>query len=189
LSTVEIVSKVVETRDPYTAGHQRRVSELAVRISREMGLSAPETDEIRTAALLHDVGKMSVPAEILSKPGTLSATEFELVKAHSEAGYRIISSADMEGPTAEIVYQHQERCDGSGYPRGLAADELLPASKILMVADVVEAMASHRPYRPALGVDAALDEIARGAGTVYDADVCRVCISIFREAGFTFSEL
>jgi PAS domain S-box-containing protein/putative nucleotidyltransferase with HDIG domain len=187
-SIVEIVGQVVETRDPYTAGHQRRVSELAVRISQEMGMDAPTVEEIRTAALLHDVGKMSVPAEILSKPGALSVVEFELIKAHSESGYRIISSANMEGPTAEIVYQHHERCDGSGYPRGLKSEDLLPASRVLMVADVVEAMMSHRPYRAALGVEAALEEIDRGCGTLYDAVVCKACSAVFRDRDFAFSE-
>jgi putative nucleotidyltransferase with HDIG domain len=185
-STVEIVSRIVETRDPYTAGHQRRVSELSARIAQQMGMSDAEVEETRTAALLHDVGKISVPVEILSKPGTLSPVEFELIKGHAAAGHRIIASADMEGPTAEIVYQHHERCDGSGYPRGLPADGLLPASKILMVADVVEAMASDRPYRAALGTGAALDEIARGSGTLYDEDVCGACATLFRE-GFAFS--
>ena len=186
-STVDIVSEVAETRDPYTAGHQRRVSELAVRIADAMGMSPEQTDEIRIASLLHDIGKMSVPAEILSKPGKLAPIEFELIKAHSEAGYQIISAAHMEGPVAEIVYQHHERCDGSGYPRGLGADDLLPASKVIAVADVVEAMVSHRPYRSALGVDAALAEIERGAGLQYDADVCEACVRLFREEEFAFS--
>lgn len=186
-SVVEIVSKVVETRDPYTAGHQRRVSELAVRISRDMGMTAKQIEEIRIAALIHDVGKMSVPAEILSKPGELSIAERVLIKEHAETGYRIISSADMAGPVAEIVYQHHERCDGSGYPRGLSAEELLPESKVLMVADVVEAMSSHRPYRAALGREAGLAEIEQGAGTIYDAEVCRVCIHALREPGFDLS--
>ncbi len=186
-STVEIVSQVVETRDPYTAGHQRRVSDLAVGIAQEMGMPAHDIDEVRTAALLHDVGKMSIPAEILSKPGALSRVEFELIKGHSEAGYRIISSAHMEGRTAEIVYEHHERCDGSGYPLGRTADELLPGAKVLMVADVVEAMMSHRPYRPAVGQDAALAEIERGSGGAYDAEVCAACVRLVRDKGFAFS--
>lgn len=186
-SIVEIVSQVAETRDPYTAGHQRRVSELAVRISEDMGTSAAQIEETRIAALLHDIGKMSVPAEILAKPGMLSSLEFELIKVHAEAGYRIIASAQMEGLVAEIVYEHHERCDGSGYPRGLGADELLPASKVLMVADVVEAMTSHRPYRPGLGIEAALAEIEQGAGGRYDAQVATSCLRVFRELGFAFS--
>jgi PAS domain S-box-containing protein/putative nucleotidyltransferase with HDIG domain len=188
VSIVEVVSQVAETRDPYTAGHQRRVSELAACISEDMGMSAKEIEETRIAALLHDIGKMSVPAEILSKPGTLSALEFELIKVHAEAGYRIIASAKMEGLVADIVYQHHERCDGSGYPRGLRADELLPAAKVLMVADVVEAMTSHRPYRPGLGIEAALAEIEQGAGGRYDGQVAASCLRAFREHAFAFSE-
>ena len=132
---------------------------------------------------------MSVPAEILSKPGELSALEFELIKGHAESGYQIIASADMAGPIDEIVHQHHERCDGSGYPRGLGADELLPESQVMMVADVVEAMVSHRPYRPGLGVDAALGEIERGAGLQYDAGTAAACVRVFRERGFAFSEV
>jgi len=187
-SVTEVVSQVVESRDPYTAGHQRRVAALAVRIAEDMGMSAPQIDEIRIAALLHDVGKISVPAEILSKPGKLSPLEFELIKGHSEAGYRILASANMGGEIAEVVYQHQERCDGSGYPRELCGDELLQGAKVLMVADVVEAMSSHRPYRVALGVDAALAEIERGAGRQYDAEVAEACRRVI-DAGFVFEEL
>jgi len=187
-SIIQIVSQVAETRDPYTAGHQRRVSELAVRISEDMRMSAVQIEEIRIAALLHDIGKMSVPAEILSRPGALSPIEFELIKGHSEAGHRIIAAADMEGPTAEIVYEHHERCDGSGYPRGLGGDELLPESKVLMVADVVEAMMSHRPYRPALGQGVALAEIERGSGSLYDPRVVESCLRVFRDTELAFSE-
>jgi putative nucleotidyltransferase with HDIG domain len=186
-SIVEIVSHVAETRDPYTAGHQRRVSELAVRIAEEMGMPAAQIEDIRIASLLHDIGKMSIPAEILSKPGALSTIEFELIKGHSESGYRIIASADMEGPIADIVYQHHERCDGSGYPQGLSEAELLAESKVLMVADVVEAMVSHRPYRPGLGIVAALGEIERGSGSGYDSDVVDACLVVFNERGFEFS--
>jgi len=187
-SIVGIVSEVAETRDPYTAGHQRRVSELATCIATDMGMSDEHVEEIRIAALLHDIGKLAVPAEILSKPGRLSDLEFELIKGHSEGGWRIISSANMAGPTAEIVYQHHERIDGTGYPRGLRGEDLLPAAKVLMVSDVVEAMVSHRPYRAGLGVDAALAEIERGAGTHYDTEVVAACMSCFRERGFSFPE-
>ena len=186
-SLIEVICQVVEIRDPYTAGHQRRVSELAVRISEEMGMPAEQVEEIRVAALIHDVGKMSVPAEILTKPGKLSHSEFELIKDHSEAGYRIIESAHMEGSAAETVFQHHERCDGSGYPRGLMAEQLLPNAKVLMVADVVEAMTSHRPYRAALGMDAALEEIEGGAGRLYDSEVCKACVAVCRDGGFAFS--
>ena len=150
-------------------------------------MTAEQVEEIRIAALIHDIGKISVPGEILSKPGTLSPTEFDLVKEHSAAGHRIIFSADMAGDVAEIAQQHHERCDGSGYPDGLSASELLLASRVLMVADVVEAMMSHRPYRSALGQDAALVEIERGAGTAYDAEVVEACLRVFREQGFEFS--
>jgi PAS domain S-box-containing protein len=187
-SIIQIVSQVAETRDPYTAGHQRRVSELAVRLSEGMGMSAEQIEEIRIAALLHDIGKMSVPAEILSRPGALSPLEFELVKGHSEAGYLIIAAAEMEGPTAEIVHQHHERCDGSGYPRGLDGNELLLESKVLMVADVVEAIMSHRPYRAALGRAAALAEIEQGSGRLYEPRVVEACLRLFRETEFAFSE-
>jgi PAS domain S-box-containing protein len=185
-SLIEVVGQVVEMRDPYTAGHQRRVAELGVRIMQELGATASQTEEVRLAALIHDVGKVSVPAEVLTKPSKLSPVELELMKGHSEAGYRIIASADMEGQTAELIYQHHERCDGSGYPRGLTGDQLLPEAKVLMVADVVEAMVSHRPYRAALGLDAALAEIERGAGTLYDPAVCSACARIFRDGTFSF---
>jgi PAS domain S-box-containing protein len=186
-SIIEVVSQVVETRDPYTAGHERRVSELAVCIAQDMDLSAEMAEEIRIAALIHDVGKISVPTEILVKPGGLSPMEFELIKGHSEAGYRILASTDLGGATAEIVLEHHERCDGSGYPRGLTADQLLEESKVIMVADVVEAMSSHRPYRAALGIGPALAEIDRGAGLQYDAEVAESCARVFA-AGFAFSE-
>jgi len=188
-SVIQIAGSIAEARDPYTAGHQRRVSEIAVRISQDMGMTPEQIEDVRVAALIHDVGKMSVPAEILSKPGKLSAIEFGLIKGHAEAGYQIIAAAHMEGPTAEIVYQHHERCDGSGYPRGLSADELLPEGKVLMVADVVEAMMSHRPYRASLGIDAAMAEIERGAGTLFDTNVVESCLRIVREHGFEFSEV
>jgi putative nucleotidyltransferase with HDIG domain len=187
-AAVRVACEVVEMRDPYTGAHQRRMSGLAARIAREMKLPEAQVQEIRTAGLVHDVGKMAVPVEILNKPGPLSALEFSLIKSHAEAGHRIVSSAGMVGDTTEIVYQHHERCDGSGYPRGLTGDSLLLGAKVLMVADVVEAMSSHRPYRAALGLDAALDEIDDGAGTRYDTDVCLACIGVFRDRGFVFDE-
>jgi putative nucleotidyltransferase with HDIG domain len=178
---------MAETRDPYTAGHQRRVCELSLAIAKQMGMPAADVEEIRVAALVHDIGKMSIPAEILSKPGALSPVEFELVKGHCKAGYDILQASNMPGQVPEIVYQHHERCDGSGYPRGLSADELLPQTRVIMVADVVEAMMSHRPYRPGLGVEAALGEIERGSGAQYSSDAVDACLGVFRE-GFTFSE-
>jgi PAS domain S-box-containing protein/putative nucleotidyltransferase with HDIG domain len=186
-SITDVIGTVSEVRDPYTAGHQRRVAELCVEIARDLGMPANDIAELKTAALLHDVGKMSVPVDILTKPGRLSPTEFSLVQGHSEAGYRIISSARVPGPIAELVYEHHERCDGSGYPRGLVADQLLEGSKVLMVADVVEAMVSHRPYRASLGMEAALAEIERGAGRLYDARVAESCVRVIREQGFAFT--
>jgi len=186
-SSIELLAQVVETRDPYTAGHERRVSELSVRIAQEMGMSEDDVEEIRIAALIHDVGKISVPAEILSKPGALATMEFELIKAHSVAGYNILTAARFAEPIAEIVYQHHERCDGSGYPRGLVADQILRSAKIIMVADVVEAMSSHRPYRAALGIDVARKEVERGAGREYDAAVAEACGRVL-DAGFEFTE-
>jgi PAS domain S-box-containing protein/putative nucleotidyltransferase with HDIG domain len=185
-SVIDITSNIVELRDPYTAGHQRRVSELAVRIAEKLGASGHEVDDIRVAGLLHDIGKAGIPTEILSKPGELSPIEFTLIKGHVEAGYRLAVSANMAEPIAEMIYQHHERCDGSGYPRGLTGDQTLLGSKVLAVADTVEAMMSHRPYRSALGIKAALAEIERGAGTLYDAWVVEACVRLFNEDGFEF---
>ena len=181
------MSQVVETRDPYTAGHERRVAELATAIAREMGWSGAELDGLRLGSLIHDIGKISVPAEILAKPGRLSVVEFNLIKQHSRAGFDILSVIDFGRPVAEMVLQHHERLDGSGYPNGLTADDLLPETRILAVADVVEAMSSHRPYRPALGIDAALAEIRDGAGSRYDAEVAAACDRVITAQGFRFS--
>lgn len=187
-SIIDVIGNVTEMRDPYTAGHQRRVAELASAIAHEMGMSDTDIDDVRVAALMHDIGKMSVPAELLSRPRLLSPMEFELVQLHPQAGHDIIASAHVIEPIAELVYQHHERCDGSGYPRGLVGEQLLPGAKVLMVADAAEAMMSHRPYRAALGEEAALAEIESGAGTRYDADVANCCLRLFRERGFAFSE-
>ena len=150
-SIVEVVSRVVETRDPYTAGHELRVSELAVRIAQDMGMAPQDIEDIRIAGLVHDVGKISVPTEILSKPGKLTPIEFQLIMNHPVSGFEILSSADMDVAITEMVHQHHERCDGSGYPQGLGEEETLVGARVLAVADVVEAMVSHRPYRPGLG--------------------------------------
>jgi PAS domain S-box-containing protein len=181
------MSQVVETRDPYTAGHERRVAELATVIGRDLGLGAVELDGLRLGALIHDIGKISVPAEILAKPGRLSEVEFNLIKQHSRAGYDILSVIDFGRPVAEMVLQHHERLDGSGYPQGLTTEDLLPETRILAVADVVEAMSSHRPYRAALGRDAALAEIRDGAGTRYDPDVVAACERAMVVDDFRFS--
>lgn len=187
-STVDVLVRVCEERDPYTAGHQRRVSQLAAAIASEMGMSESEIADLKLAGLIHDVGKVSVPAEILTKPRSLTEIEYELVKMHVDTSYKIISKAHMPGPIAEFVYMHHERCDGSGYPRGLKCAAMPLGAKVLMVADVVEAMASHRPYRPSLGMEAALAEIERGSGTVYDPGCCTACLKLIRQDGFEFLE-
>ena len=184
--TIKAMSMIVETRDPYTAGHQERVSKLAVAIANELHLSEEQIAGIRMAGATHDIGKISVPAEILSKPGRLSNIEFSLIKVHSQAGYDILKGIDFSQPIAEMVLQHQERMDGSGYPKGLKGEEILIEARILAVADVMEAMAMHRPYRSALGVDAALEEIEKHKGILYDAAAADVCLALFREKGYQF---
>jgi putative nucleotidyltransferase with HDIG domain len=184
LQTVEMTTAITETRDPYTAGHERRVAEIAVAIAIEMGLETGKIEGIRVSGYLHDLGKIGVPVEILAKLGKLSAPEFDLVRAHSEKGCKILQEVDFPWPVAEVAYQHHERLDGSGYPRGLKGDEILPEARIIAVADVIEAMASHRPYRAALGIEKALAEIKRGCGTTYDPTVADTCLALFREKGF-----
>ena len=183
-ATVQAMAVTVETRDPYTAGHQRRVADLARSIATEMNLPADQIDGIRMAAIIHDLGKISVPAEILSKPTKLTALEFSLIKTHAQSGYDILKDIDFPWPIARIVLEHHERINGSGYPNGLIAEEALLESQILAVADVVESMASHRPYRPALGIDAALKEIENNRGTLYDNAVADACLRLFREKGY-----
>jgi putative nucleotidyltransferase with HDIG domain len=174
-------------RDPYTAGHQRRVAELACAIATELGWHEAQIDSLRTAALLHDIGKIVVPAEILSKPGRLTETEMMLIRQHAAAGADIVGDIDFDGSVAEMIRQHQERLDGSGYPAGLRDGEILPEARVLAVADVVEAMISHRPYRAALPLEAAMDELRDGADLRYDAEAAAACIRLFTEKGFTLS--
>ncbi|MFH1594826.1 MAG: HD domain-containing phosphohydrolase, partial [Pseudomonadota bacterium] len=183
---IKALSKTVETRDPYTAGHQQRVAHLAGAISQEMGLSQEQCGGMQVLGLLHDIGKMVVPAEILSKPGKLSEMEINLIKAHPQVGYDILGDLEFHWPIARAVLQHHERLDGSGYPQGLTGPDIILCARILAVADVVEAMASHRPYRPALGIDQALEEISRNRGTLYDPDVVDVCVKLFTEKTFQF---
>ena len=182
--TVEALSSITEIRDPYTAGHQQRVARIASAIGAEFGLPRDMVEGIRVAGTLHDIGKIAVPAEILTKPSKLLELEFGLVKTHPQVGHQILKGIDFPWPVAEAVLQHHERLDGSGYPRGLAAADIIPEARILAVSDVVEAMASHRPYRPAFGIDTALDEILRGRGSVFDPEVCDACIRLFEEKGF-----
>jgi len=187
-TTIKVMVSTVETRDPYTAGHQYRVTDLAQAIATEMNLPQDRIDGIRMAASIHDIGKLSVPAEILSKPTVLSEIEFSLIKEHPRNGYEILKNVESSWPLAQIVYQHHERMNGSGYPRNLKGDEILMESRILAVADVVEAMSSHRPYRSAVGVDAALEEIAKNRGTLYDPEVTDTCLRLFREKGYRLAE-
>ena len=185
-NTIDIVSRLVEIRDPYTAFHQQKVSKLAILIAQKMGFSEDKIEVIRITSLVHDIGKINVPAEILSNPNGLTEIEFNLVKEHPKIGYDILKKIDFVWPVAEIVLQHHERIDGSGYPRGLKDNEILIESKIIGVADVVEAMSSHRPYRPALGIDKALEEISKNKGILYGPEVVDICIKIFKEEGFGF---
>ncbi len=184
--TIDAVAAMSETRDPYTAGHQRRVAKLASAIAEEIGLPKEQIEAIRVAGLLHDIGKVYVPAEILSKPGKLSEIEMSLVKAHSQASVDILKTIDFPWRICGFVLQHHERMDGSGYPNGLSGKDISLEGKILGVADVVEAMASHRPYRPALGVDRALEEISRNKGVLYDPEVVNACLRLFTKKGFKF---
>ena len=184
--TIQVMVSAIEVRDPYTAGHQIRVADLARTIATEMGLPQEKIDGIRMAGSIHDIGKLSIPAEILSKPTKLSDIEFSLIKEHARRGFEMLKDVESPWPLAEIVYQHHERMDGSGYPRNLKGEEILMEARIMAVADVVEAMASHRPYRPAVGIDAALKEIEDNRGVLYDAGVVDVCLRLFREKGFQF---
>ena len=187
VATIHAMAATLETRDPYTAGHQRRVAELAVAIARELGFPEEEIQGIHLAGIVHDLGKISVPAEILSKPGRLTDLEYQIVKTHVQAGYDILKGIDFPWPIANLVLQHHERLDGSGYPHGLKDKEIMPGARILAVADTVEPMASHRPYRPGLGIAAALKEIAKNRGTLYDAAVVDACEKLFKEKGYKLS--
>jgi len=186
-TTIQVMVSTVEARDPYTAGHQVRTADLARAIATEMGLSEDTIEGIRVAGSIHDIGKLSVPAEILSKPSKLTEMECALIREHPEKGYNILKNVESPWPLAEIVYQHHERMDGSGYPRNLKGDEIVMEARIMAVADVVEAMSSHRPYRPALGIETALKEIEDNRGVLYDADVVDTCMRLFREIGYQFT--
>ncbi|MGD9082315.1 MAG: PAS domain S-box protein [Desulfobacterales bacterium] len=182
--TIEAMALTVETRDPYTAGHQRRVSNLARGIATEMGVSEGKIQGVRMAGVIHDIGKISVPGEILSKPGKISQNELGIIKEHPQVGYNILKTVDFPWPIAQIVLQHHERMDGSGYPNGISGENILFEARILAVADVVEAMASHRPYRAALGIDLALKEISKNRGSLYDPKVVDACLRLFNKKGY-----
>jgi PAS domain S-box-containing protein/putative nucleotidyltransferase with HDIG domain len=186
ITTVNTLASTVEMKDPYTAGHQRRVTMLACAIAEEMGLTEEQFDGLRMAGLIHDIGKINVPAEILNKSGQISDTEFNIIKTHSQAGYDLLKEIEFPWPVGRIVLQHHERLDGSGYPQGLKDGEIMLEAKILAVADVVEAMASHRPYRPARSIAAALEKITKNRGIIYDPEVVDICTRVFIEKGFTF---
>jgi PAS domain S-box-containing protein/putative nucleotidyltransferase with HDIG domain len=185
-ATIRAITSTVEARDPYTAGHQQRVANLARAIGTEMGLGESDVDGLRMAGSLHDLGKINIPAEILSKPGHISEIEFNLIKTHSQIGYEILKDIEFAWPVAEIVYQHHEKMDGSGYPRGLKDGQIILPARIIAVSDVVEAVASHRPYRPALGVDCALQQITEKKGIHFDPQVVEACLRVFQEKGFSF---
>lgn len=185
--SIKAIARTVETRDPYTAGHQQRVADLAAAIAREMHLSEDRIDGLRLAGVIHDLGKVAIPVAILNKPGRISEIELALIKTHSQVGFDILKNIEFPWPIAQIVLQHHERMDGSGYPSGLSGDDILLEARILGVADVVEAMASHRPYRAALGIETALEEISANKGGLYDPDVVAACMALFREKGFEFA--
>ncbi len=184
-STIQVMAQMVETRDPYIAGHQLRVAGLACVMAEKLGMTFSEIETIRIAGILHDIGKIRIPIDILNRPGGILGAEYDLLKIHPQIGFELLSGIPFEQPIAQIVYQHHEKLDGSGYPRGITEEMILKEAKILSVADVVEAMSSHRPYRAALGYEHALDEVISNQGVHYDADAVEVCKELFQE-GFTF---
>jgi len=183
---IQVLSSITEKRDPYTAGHQLRVADLARAIGQEMGLPADRVEGLQLGAEIHDIGKVSIPAEILSKPTRLTKMEYNLIQLHAQVGHDILGNIDFSWPIAKMILQHHERINGSGYPNQLKGEEILLEARILAVSDVVEAMASFRPYRPALGIEAALEEIEKNKGILYDPDVASACLTLFREKSFEF---
>jgi putative nucleotidyltransferase with HDIG domain len=182
------IARIIGTKDPYIAGHHERVSQLAVAIAREMLIPKEQIEGIRVTSMVHDIGKINVPAEILSKPGKLTDIEFGLIQQHTTTGYEVLKTIDYPWPVAEIVYQHHENIDGTGYPRGLNGEDILIEAQIIRVADVVEAMSSHRPYRAALGLEAAIEELFIGRGKKYNQEAVDACVKIFKEGKFKFKE-
>jgi len=186
--TIHAMALTVEIRDPYTAGHQRRVSNLARAIATEMGLSKDQIEGVRISGIVHDLGKISVPSEILSKPGDITQIEYSLINTHPQKGFEILESINFPWPIAKIVLQHHERLDGSGYPAGLKKDKILLEAQVLMVADVVEAMSSHRPYRPSRGNQSALEEIMKNRDILFNKDAVDACLKLFLNKGFKFDQ-
>lgn len=186
---VNALIAAIEIWDPYTAGHQKRVATLSLAIAREIGFNQKQLDTMRIAAILHDIGKINLPTEILCKPGKLATCEYNLIKIHSEAGYQILKKINFPDKIAEIVYQHHETLDGKGYPRGLKADDISIEARILRISDVVEAISANRPYRPANGIEDALGEIENDTNGKYDRDICDVCINLFRVKNFKIKEI
>lgn len=184
--TIEAVMKLSEIRDPYTVGHERSVATIATAIGKELQLNESQQKGLGVAGNLHDTGKIVVPSEILSYPKKLTTIQFEYLKQHTHSGYDILKGVQFPWPVALVALQHHERIDGSGYPQGLKGEEILLEARIMAVADVVEAMSSHRPYRPSLGIDAALEEIRNGSGILYDKEVSKACLSLFKNKEFTF---
>ena len=183
---IKTMAKIVEMRDPYTAGHQQRVTQLAVAIARELNFNEQLIEQFWMAAIVHDIGKIYVPSDILHKPGKLTDIELSLIKTHPQGGYDIVKGMELPYVIAQAILQHHERLNGSGYPHGLKDKDIIIEAKIIAVADVVEAMASHRPYRPALGIDKALEEIRQNKGILYDTKVVEACVKLFEEKGFKF---
>jgi len=185
---INIMVKVVEMRDLYTAGHQQRVADLSIAIAREMKLDEIFIEQLRMAAIVHDIGKINIPSELLSKPARLNDLEYHMIQTHPLGGFDIVKGMDFPCVIAQYILQHHERLDGSGYPKGLKGEDIILGARILAVADVVEAMASHRPYRPALGIDKALDEISKNKGKLYDSDVVDACLRLFNDKCFAFEQ-
>lgn len=182
---IKALIKIVEKRDPYTGGHQERVGDLAYNIAKEMNLTGEQIEAVKIAGVVHDIGKIVVPIEILCKPGRISVHEFNIIKTHPESGYDILKDIDFPWPIADIILQHHERLNGTGYPNGLLDKDIRIEAKIISVADVVEAMTSHRPYRPALGIHKALEEIERNKGILYDKEVVEACIRLFKDKNYS----
>jgi len=186
VATVNALATAIEMKDPYTAAHQRWVTRLACAIASAMDLPAEQIEGLRMAGLIHDIGKINVPTELLIKPGRLTEIEYEAIKLHPQSGYEILKEIQFPWPIAHIVLQHHERLDGSGYPHGISNSDILPEARLLAVADVVESMSSHRPYRNAHGIEFALEEISKNKNILYDRDVVEACVRVFKKEGFTF---